>query len=309
MNWILIAFLVLAILFLSACIALAHFVVYGTRQQMDASWQWQMEHIPACRRFRREDFEDYTVTGEDGYVYHVSYLPAKVEGSDRVVILAHGYTDTRFGMMKYIQFYYDLGFHCITFDERGHGENRPVPCSYGIRESRGLMSVYGSVRERFGPDARIGLHGESLGGATVLRALEYRPDISFVVDDCGFSEILPVLKVGLRAMKLPQWLLGPVTLAAKVFYGVPLKDARPIDFVKGNPVPLLIMHGARDDFILPEHSEKIRRATAGYCEMHLFEEAGHAESALRQPEKYGKVLREFLEQIGYLPKEAVKEKE
>ncbi len=183
---ILIVILVIAGLLFLVSALIANIIVHGERQTLEEAYQWQLDHAPGCRIFRREDFTDYTVASPDGYVHHVSYLPAK-EPSDRYVILAHGYTDNRFGSLKYIQFYHALGFHCVAFDQRGHGENAPVPCSYSIREKESILAVLRDTRERYGQDIRIGFHGESLGGATVLASLGSKPDISFAVDDCGFA--------------------------------------------------------------------------------------------------------------------------
>ncbi len=290
---------VIAALFFILSSLIANIIVHGYRQTPDEAWNWQMQNAPGCRVFKKEDFSDYMVTAPDGYQHHVSYLPAKEE-SDRYVILAHGYTDMRWGALKYIQFYHALGFHCIAFDQRGHGENAPQPCSYSIREKTSILAVLKDARERYGQNIRVGFHGESLGGATVLAALGEKPDISFAVDDCGFSVILPILKAGLRKAHLPRWMVYPASAAAKLLFGASFTAARPIDGVKGNQVPLLIMHGADDDFIPPQHSADVKNITEGYSELHLFEGAGHAASAIKHPDRYLEILGTFLREIGFL---------
>ena len=60
------------------------------------------------------------------------------------------------------------------------------------------------------------------------------------------------------------------------------------------------MHGAADDFILPEHSRQVYETTSGYTEEHYFTGAGHAESAIVCTEEYGEVLETFLHTIHYL---------
>ncbi len=299
MIFVIIAIIVVIVLFFTLSIFIASTAVHGRRQTMDESWVWQQDHAPGSRAFQKTDLTDYTVTGPDGYVYHVSCLPARVD-SDHYVILAHGYTDTRYGMMKYAPLYHELGFHCVMFDERGHGENAPVPCSYGIREVEGLLTVLDDTKKRFGPDIRIGFHGESLGGATVLTALKYHPEIHFVVDDCGFAAIVPILKGALRNFGIPGFMVYPATLMSCILYKVNFLKARPIDAVVGNQIPLLLMHGAEDDFILPENSARIKEATAGYATLHYFPGAGHALSAIIDPDRYLVLLREFFTEIHFL---------
>ena len=89
----------------------------------------------------------------------------------------------------------------------------------------------------------------------------------------------------------------PATLVSKIVYKVDFLKARPIDAVIGNQIPLLIMHGAEDDFILPKNSEQVKEATAGFASLHLFPGAGHALSAIIDPDRYLTLLREFLTEI------------
>jgi alpha-beta hydrolase superfamily lysophospholipase len=279
----------------------AHMITHGKRQTLDESWEWELSHVPAVRKFSRDMLTDYVIKGPKGEDIHVALLVSP-EPSDKYVILAHGYTDNRFGMMKYVPHYYNLGFNCILFDERGHGESAPEPCSYGPRELDYLMAVVKDTLERYGGSGFVlGLHGESLGGATVLMSLAeplVQENVKFVVDDCGFADIVTVLKVGLKMYHVPVWFLYPALLAAWVMYGFKLWKARPIDYVYGNKIPLLCMHGAKDDFIVPEHSKRVYEATSGPREIHLFEGAWHAMSAVDRPEEDGEVLAKFLERLG-----------
>ena len=277
----------------------AYIITHGKRQTLDESWEWELSHVPAVRKFSRDMLTDYVIKGPKGEDIHVALLHA-YEPSRKYVILAHGYTDNRFGMMKYVPHYYDLGFNCILFDERGHGESAPEPCSYGPRELDFLMAVVKDTLERYGSGIVLGLHGESLGGATVLMSLKeslVRENVKFVVDDCGFADIVTVLKVGLKMYHAPVCFLYPALWAAYVMYGFKLWKARPVDYVYGNGIPLLCMHGAKDDFIVPEHSKRVYEATGGPREIHLFEGAWHAMSAVDRPEEYGEVLRGFVEDV------------
>ena len=62
-------------------------------------------------------------------------------------------------------------------------------------------------------------------------------------------------------------------------------------------IPILFIHGEKDNFILPEHSEKMKNATKGYAEVHLIPEAGHALSVLTDPKSYHSYVSGFLEKL------------
>ena len=299
---IIVAVIIFAVILIAGAI-IANIMVHGKRQTLDEAWEWQQENVRGTDIFNRADFVEYTVKDDYGYLYHVMHLPAK-EPSDKYVILAHGYTDTRFGMVKYMPHYYALGFNCVIFDERGHGENEPAPCTYGIREVRGLIAVLKDTKRRYGDDIRIGLHGESLGGATVLTSMKYdevAADVSFIVDDCGFVEIVPVLKGSMKQMHIPSWLVYPASFMAKLMFGESFTAAYPLKAIEAAKakIPLLIIHGAEDDFILPEHSKRAKEAAPSYSELHLIQGAGHAASAVVAPDEYGRIIKDFLKAIDF----------
>ena len=218
--------------------------------------------------------------------------------SDRYVIISHGYTDNRMGALKYARIYLGLGFNCVIYDLCGHGLNAPAATTYGILESRDLLRVIGDTRERYPEISQLGLQGESLGAATTVAALAYGPEVDFAVADCGFSDIEGVLRAGYRNAGVPVFLVDLADLGTRMRYGFALKDARPIDALDANEVPVLFIHGADDNLIAPENSERMFGRARGPRAIHFIDGAGHAESAIVAPEAYRAVLEGFLEQLG-----------
>ena len=274
---------------------LANYAMGIRRQTLEEARRWQEAHYDLSWYDPLEK-TDYAVAGEDGYLLHAQFLrnPKK---TDRYVIISHGYTDNRYGSLKYAKAYLQLGFHVIVYDLRGHGMNEETFCTYSARERKDLLAIIRDSRERYPGMNMLGIHGESLGAATSVAVLAYRPEIDFVVADCGFSEIAPVLRGGIRAMHMPGFLVDIASLFAKIRFGYSYGEMRPIDSLKENRVPILFMHGAEDTFIPPEHSERMKAATGGYAEIHLIPGAGHAMSVLTDPEGYREKLEAFIEKV------------
>ena len=177
----------------------------------------------------------------------------------------------------------------------------PVPVvdlqGRSVRESRDLAVLIRDCRARF-PDAKVfGLHGESLGAATSLACLKDQPPVDFVVADCGFSEITPILVQGLKGFHLPGWMVHAASLWAKLLCGHFYREMRPVDSLPENRVPILFLHGAADTFIPPEHSHRMWKTTAGYSEFFTIEGAGHAASVLKAPEEYREYVDGFLKKV------------
>ena len=274
---------------------LAGFTATGPRQTLDEARAWQQG------RYDTSFYDDlaepeYTVEGDGGYLLHAQLL-RNSEPTDRYVIISHGYTDNRMGSLKYARLYLDLGYNCIIYDLRGHGENEPAPTTYGIREARDLLCVIEDTRERYPRIAQLGIHGESLGAATTVMSLAYGPAIDFAVADCGYASIEAVLRHGYEMAGVPAFLFDLADLGCRMRYGFALKDARPIDALDGNSAPILFVHGAADSFILPENSQLMYERAQGVRAIHLIDGVEHAESALVAPELYREYLEEFLSQL------------
>lgn len=265
------------------------------RQTLAQARAWQEAHYDLSW-YDALDKQDYTVASYDGYVLHVQLLK-NPSPSDRYVLISHGYTDNRFGAMKYARMYLDFGFNVIAYDLRGHGENAPTFCTYSARERRDLQALILDSRARYADMTLFGLHGESLGAATSVGVLEYAPPVDFVVADCGFSNIRDILASGAKAQHFPAFIVDVASLCAKLRFGYSYSDMRPIDSLAQNRIPILFIHGAADDFIAPAHSEAMCAATKGYSELHFIDNARHAESILVDPKGYADIVEAFLRQV------------
>lgn len=295
MKTLLILLAVFFLLTLLAAWLMAGFTMTGKRQTLDEALRWQSEHYDTSF-YQMTEKTDYTVSGTEGYTLHVQLLK-NPEPTDRYIILSHGYTDNRFGSLKYVKMYLDLGFNCVIYDLRGHGENEPAFTTYGILESRDLKALIEDTRTRYPELTQLGLHGESLGAATTVTVLKYAPEVDFAVADCGFSDIENVLREGYKNAHVPGFLFDLANFGARIRWHYALKAMRPIDSLNENRIPILFIHGADDIFILPKNSQDMAERTRGPHEVRLIPGAGHAESILTDPEAYREYVRDFLSTI------------
>ena len=261
-------------------------------QTLEQARAWQEDHYDLSW-YDSLDKTDYTVTSFDGYELHAQFLPNPVS-TDRYILISHGYTDNRFGSLKYAKMYLDQAFNVIVYDLRGHGLNEPAFCTYSVRERKDLLAMILDSRARWPGMTFFGIHGESLGAATSIAVLEEKPPVDFVVADCPFSDIASVLKDGLKQNHLPGFIIDIASVFAKIRFGYSYREMRPIDSLADNRIPILFIHGAEDSFILPEHSQRMKEATQGYAEVHLIPGAGHALSILTDPESYKQFVEDFL---------------
>ena len=263
---------------------------------LDKEISWEKEH-GLWGNYDSYEKEEYTVKAYKDYELHVTLVKNPVE-TDKYVIISHGFKSNRYGAVKYVDTYMDLGFNCIIYDLRDHGENKKTALSLGQFESEDLEKLIEDSYSRYG-NIKLGLHGESMGAATSLMVLAKKPKVDFVVADCGFSNLYDLLHAAYDVAKVGT-VLPSVNIAMKLRYGYDMKKTSPKDALIGNEIPVCFIHGEADTFILPENSQVNKAATAGYSELHLVPNAAHAQSreVLGEAEYRG-IIGDFLNNIDF----------
>ena len=241
--------------------------------------------------YEKEPFE---VTLRDGYVLHGDIYPLDPK---KVVIISHGHGDNKYTGIRFLQTFRNLGYSTVIYDLRGHGRNEPYVCTMGLNESKDLMEVIDAVKDRF-PGAEIGLHGLSMGCATTVMALKYKPDVKFVVADCGYGILENVCEDVLKGIRQPKKMFIPVDWTNRIRFGYSASKVNPIDSLVDNEIPILFIHGANDDYIVPQQSEWMYELNKGERkELHLVPGAGHAHAWNVDPEAYERIIADFLARI------------
>ena len=218
--------------------------------------------------------------------------------SKGIVLFAHGYTWTREGMLKYAQEFYEMGYSVILYDERGHGDNKRVACTFGYNESEDQNEICDYIRKEYGKEAKLGLLGESLGAATTLLTMGKRDDLSFVVADCPYSSLNEFFVPLLKANKLPCFILPFSSLFCKLIHHYWFKDISPKDAIREKKTPLLLITGNNDNLIPCIESQWIYdNKKEGIKELCFMEGADHAMAYRQNPVKYREVLDAFLKRV------------
>lgn len=296
MKFVAIVIVVLLVLGIVFLMLMARFAVRPIVSSLEATKQDLLD-LPIMQGETINIINEHTIKSFDGYELYVGLVPGAPDNR-HYVILSHGYTSSRYGMYRYAMIYHKMGYHCVLYDQRGHGANKRTVTSFGHKEARDLMAVITDTYARYGEDIRLGLHGESMGSGTQIEALKYRPKVDFVVNGCGYGDILSVLQWKCKqAFHLPGWIASLASMCAKLVYGFSFHEVRPIDNLKDNEIPICFIHGGDDDFVHNWHSKKMYETTKGYKELHIFEGAGHAQCIALDFERYERIVKEFVRKV------------
>mgnify|MGYP002623981484 CR=1 FL=1 len=245
------------------------------------------------------DFQNeiWTVQSFDGLnLYATHFFPNN--DSHKWAILVHGYGRDQTFAFDYAEEYLKQGYNVLTPDLRASGTSDGIYLTMGVLESEDIEVWAEQIVER-DPQAKIVLHGVSMGAATVLMAsaLDIK-NLCAVVEDCGYTTAYEMFTGQLKIIfGLPEFpIMNFVNMVSKIETGVAVSDAAPILSVPNSKVPTLFIHGDKDTLVPFEMLDRLYNASnAPVKEKFVVEGAGHADSKRNDPPKYFERVFEFID--------------
>jgi len=259
-----------------------------------------VERETKAGRFHPEKFENLPkkeVLIPSPFGYDLKTVIVEPYPSNRYMIIAHGVTENKVNSVKYMNLFLERGFNAVIYDHRRHGESGGKTTSFGHYEKFDLKAVVDWLKKTKGPDIQIGIHGESMGAATLLLYAGMLEDgADFYIADCPFSDFKELLAYQIKSgMKLPASLilpLGDLFLRLRQKYSI--KNVSPISVIDNIKKPILFIHSQKDDFILPSMSQELFERKKGPKKLYIASNGVHAQSFNENREDYENVIDEFL---------------
>ncbi len=251
-------------------------------------------------KFSREYYEKtrktrFSALSDFGYLLSCELLEPPTPLSNRVAILSHGFSHSKYGSLIYAEIFLQLGYRVIIYDHRNHGLSGKAYTSMGYYEKYDLKNIVDWCVNHFGPEPSIVTHGESMGAATVLLHLEIDQRVSCVIADCAYSDLKELLKHQLRTFyHVPVFLIPIESLITYLRAGFWYREVSPIKIVSRTKVPILFIHGKRDDYVPTRMSKQMYACKQGKKAIYLVAKAAHAQSCIRNRSGYTKRVEEFL---------------
>jgi uncharacterized protein len=156
-------------------------------------------------RRQQSEVEEATVVAADGarlkaWSFH------SLSGNGNAVLLLHGLSDNRMGMIGYAELLLSHGFSILMPDARGHGESGGELATYGMLERDDVHRWLDWLREHQHPVCIFGF-GESMGAALLLGSLSSETGFCAVAAESPFSTLREVAydRVG-QFFRLGPWL-------------------------------------------------------------------------------------------------------
>lgn len=241
--------------------------------------------------------DEFTIDSPNGYPIKGIFLqPCPTKNT---VIICHGVTENKINSIKYARMFERLGFNSFVYDHRRHGESGGKTTSYGYYEKFDLAAVVKTVRSVIGEEAILGIHGESMGAATMLLyAGSIGNHVDFYISDCAFSDFEELLRhiVKNSTRISPNIPIHLADLFLRFRDGYRFKNVAPKDVVPNIKKPVLFIHSIPDSFIPCQMTEEMYELKKGPKRLKLFERGLHAQSFNENPVEYEETVRNFLQE-------------
>ena len=300
MIWIsIIIILILVVLSLGVNIGLKETVMSKrkeSRQMLEELWS---RFGTDYRNYQNIPVEEVIIKSYDGLKLK-GYFHRVYKDSKKVVIMNHGYTANHYIDYQFTDIFFEEGYNVLLIDMRSHGESEGKVASYGYNESKDIGSWVRWIKDKIGEDAYIGLHGQSMGAATVMLYGATHPnDIKFVIEDCGFTSAREAIKFQFRKVKIPFWpLYDLIRVKVKRKYKFDFNNISPEDAIVNSDIPVLFIHGDNDKVVPTWMGKALYNEKNGEMDrLYLVQGAGHMEAYSKDKEKYKQVVKEFLDNI------------
>lgn len=299
------AIILISAVFFSLCIIITLLALFGFKQITGAKKYTDEECIKFLVKynFDAKSFlekcksEAIEITSSDNLKLKGMYIEGD-KSLNRTMVIVHGYTVSSAWSLQFAGAFLNRGWSVLLVDQRRHGRSEGKYSTYGYMEKYDLDSWVDWIITRNGQDSIIGLHGQSMGGGTVLEYASINKHAKFIIADCPYSDMKKLMVHQIRCYHMPAYpLLYVIDWLLSLRAGFRMKDVSPINTIKDSSIPVMFIHGSEDNFVPTYMSEEMYNAKTDNKRLLIVDGAVHGNARLKDRENYEKEMMEFIDEV------------
>jgi pimeloyl-ACP methyl ester carboxylesterase len=243
--------------------------------------------------------EDFSVEVETDVTLQGWLVRATGGGRRRgLLVYLHGVSDSRGTGAGVAWRFAPRGWDVAAYDARAHGDSGGQYCTYGFWERHDVSRVLDALAARGVVPSPTVLFGSSMGAAVALQAAPDDARVRGVIAQSPFADLWTGADEN-RPFTMSRAALWAGLARAEELARFRADEVSAVEAARRLAVPLLLVHGARDRKLSPEHSRRILGAAAGPKRLVVIENAGH-DDVLAAPAAWTEIER-FLDQLAPSP--------
>ena len=232
--------------------------------------------------------QTFTMPSARGEELKGFYYPNGAQGK-KIAFVVHGYRSDHADTGGIVRDYYSSrGIDVFAPDHTAHGDSRGHFIGFDVFETQDCLRWIDFLKEQFGSDIQLILHGFSMGAATVMQMSSHCPEnVKFIVEDSGYENAYASMYHQIGPFYYPMRFFNRVVAG----YDWNASDVK--ESLKNSRIPMLFVHG-RDDKLVPFCSgPKLYDLYPGEKDCFFPENTRHIESFYTEPQAYGEKLDAF----------------
>lgn len=271
-------------------------------KNISGSWDYMFENYPELEVWRDSLYQanalkDTFIYAPDGLRLHAYYVAASTP-TPKTAVIVHGYTDNAVRMMM-IGYMYNrnLGYNILLPDLRYSGLSEGEAFQMGWLDRKDVMQWMDVANQIYGDSTQMVVHGISMGAATTMMVSgESLPEyVKCFVEDCGYTSVWAQFSKELKEdFGLPEFpLMYTTNWLCDLVYGWNFAEASAIRQVEKCKLPMLFIHGEKDDYVPTFMVYQLYEAKPQPKEIWTVPNADHATSYKLNKETYTEKVKQF----------------
>lgn len=212
--------------------------------------------------------------------------------SSRAVILLAGIRGNRTFNKSRAELYLKKGYTVLLPDLRATGKSEGDVITFGWHERNDLHACVNYLRKK--GFKNIGVHGTSMGAATIAYSFNEKPSYRFVVMESCYDNIDNAFSNRVHGL-LPKFVLWPAYLFTEWRIDADAEKLYPQDCVKQCTAPVLYFAGDSEQQVKQEDTDRIYNSFSSTDKrLHIFKGGRHEDFMKRFKSEYEEVWNEFM---------------
>lgn len=218
----------------------------------------------------------------------------------KVLIFSHGWKSCGISDLAAVApFYFEEGYDVVIVDHQGHGHSEGKYLGFGVLDSKNMLKWVNKIDDMHQGRCDIYLHGVSMGANTLmqLNGMDLPASVRAMCADCGFTSGYEEIDYLSKARHLSFLLTKQlIWLICKIICRYNIKTSS-VDYLKNARVPMIFIHGDKDNFVPMAHSVKNYEACSSKKQLKIFKDSTHAANYVRNKEEYKKTVLDFFNNL------------
>lgn len=213
------------------------------------------------------------------------------------VIMFHGYSASKSGLINKANIFYQLGYSTLLVDFMGSGGSEGNETTIGFTEAEEVKTVYQYIKQK--EKEPIIMFGTSMGAVAAMKALnDFKLNPDALIIECPYSSLLKTTEARFKILHLPSFPLANIL----VFWGGFQHqfngfNLRPVDDAKNIKCPVLLLYGEKDSRVSRTEIDEIFNNLKGKKTLRTYPLAGHDNYLTQYQPEWTQDISQFLKAL------------